>query len=413
MHGAERVDTGRRALLQVAPRNMSDVQVLFLVLGAFYAWECACWLPRGSVVFTTWLGRVWRRRDPATWLGNSRGGFVFAPPLPPLGTLVQSSPFPFSLSPEAALAFVPTTVPPACRPRQPGWFLPWQQFREARAAERKLRVNGRLWWTAPSASLAKLRADELARLARLPDAERAPALRALFEASLDTTAVQSRLAAFDRASRPLRPWCSALVVFTFALAPAAIWCVGLRLSWAPLVAALLAQIGVIATRFARAHRALFPEATEERFAKVLTVALSPANAMRALDALSRPLFEAFHPLAVAAVLLPPADFRDLARAVLLDVRHPAQPVCPEPDPAAQATEQYARRLLEEAVERVVRRRGLDPDALRRPPQPVEPDCRAYCPRCGAQFTTTHGTCADCGGLALVAFEPAASARADA
>jgi spore maturation protein SpmA len=40
----------------------------------------------------------------------------------------------------------------------------------------------------------------------------------------------------------------------------------------------------------------------------------------------------------------------------------------------------------------------------RPPVPSEESSRAHCPRCEAQFTSADGRCADCGGLALVAFE---------
>ena len=73
---------------------MSDLQVLFLVLVLLYGWECACWVPRGSVVFSTWWGRRWRMIHPATLLGNARGGFVFACPLPPLGTVLTGSHIP-------------------------------------------------------------------------------------------------------------------------------------------------------------------------------------------------------------------------------------------------------------------------------------------------------------------------------
>ena len=66
---------------------MSDVQLLFLVLAVLYAWECACWVTRGTVVFRSWLGRAWHSSPPSTLLGNQRGGFTFAHPLPPLGAV--------------------------------------------------------------------------------------------------------------------------------------------------------------------------------------------------------------------------------------------------------------------------------------------------------------------------------------
>jgi hypothetical protein len=175
------------------------------------------------------------------------------------------------------------------------------------------------------------------------------------------------------------------------------------LSWLGLLAGLFALAIATATLFRRAHRALYPDAEDERFTHTLTIALSPANAMRAHDALSRPLLEEFHPLAVAKVFLPEAGFHDFARRVLLDLRHPALPDCPSEDAAARRAEFFWRTVLREAAEAMLKRSGLQPDDLCRPPKPADESCRAFCPRCLAQFTSTTGHCADCGGLELVAF----------
>src|SRR3954447_2009772 len=102
---------------------MTDLQLLFVVLAVIYFWECACWLPRGSVAFLTWFGRRWRQAHPAGLLGNQRGGFVIAPPLPPLGSLLVANQFPLSLSPDGVLAYVAPTVNPGGRPPQSGAFI--------------------------------------------------------------------------------------------------------------------------------------------------------------------------------------------------------------------------------------------------------------------------------------------------
>src|SRR5947207_2248378 len=97
---------------------MSDLELLFLVLVFIYGLECACWLRSGSVAFLTWFGRRWRAVHPGAIVGNQRGGFIFAPPLPPLGTLLAGSQFPLSLSPETVLAYVAPSVNPGGRPVQ-------------------------------------------------------------------------------------------------------------------------------------------------------------------------------------------------------------------------------------------------------------------------------------------------------
>jgi len=382
---------------------MSDLQLLFLVLAALYGWECAVWLRRGSVAFTTWLGRAWCARHPGMLLGNQRGGFVFAAPLPPLGTLLTANQFPLSLSPEAALAFVAMNVNPGWRPAQSGRWLALEAVREVRADGKKVVVNGEVWLVAPSTSYARFVAGQVSQLAKLKATERGKAILDFAAASLDTKTVEKRWQEFRRHSRRLRWLSNALVVFVLAVTPAVVWFVGLRLSWLGLLVGLLALMVATATEFRRAHRALYPDAEDDCFTHTLTIALSPANAMRALDVLSRPLLEAFHPLAVAKVFLPTTDYHNHARRVLLDLRHPALPYGPGDNAILCGAEAYWRGALREAAEGLLKRSGIQPDELCRPPKPAEAACRAYCPRCHAQFTSVESRCADCGGLALAGF----------
>jgi len=382
---------------------MSDLQLLFLVLGALYGWECACWIGRGTVAFTTWSGRIWREAHPGTLLGNQSGGFVFTHPLPPLGTFFAANQFPLSLTPEAVLAYVATNVNSGWRPAQTGRFLPFDAIHDVKARGKKVTVNGELWLTAPSASFAQRVAAELARLAKLPLSGRQKAVPELIRASLDERVVAQRWQDFQKQFRNVRRLSNSLFVYLLVVVPVLIWHFGFMLSWLGLLVGLVALTTTAAVLFHRAHRALYPNAEDERFTHTLTIALAPTSALRAHDALSRPLVEMFHPLAVAKVLLPEARFRLFARRVLLDIRHPALPLTPRDDPAQRATESQARTALRQSAEQLLKRSGIEPDELCRAPMPADKSCRAYCPRCGAQFTTPVGSCADCGGLALMAF----------
>lgn len=383
---------------------MSEVQLLFLVLAAFYGWECACWVRRGSVAFSTWLGRNWRARHPGTLLGNQRGGFIFAAPLPPLGTLLTASQFPLSLSPEGMLAAVATSVNPGWRPPQSEIFFPFPEIREIGTRGRKLFINGELALKTSSAELARQFAKEVQQLVKLSPPQREAALNEGTRAALDARHVEDRWSVFQKLSRPVRLFGNALFAYLFLVAPGLIWQFGFKLSWLGLLIGLFALTTATAVLFHRAHRALYAQAEDERFTHTLTILLAPMTAMRAHDALSRPLFETFHPLALAKVFLPTNDFHDFSRRVLLDLRHPALPVCSSAEPAAHATEFYARTTLRHAVESFLTQSGVEPDELCRPPASMDASCRAYCPRCRAQFTKASGTCVDCGGLALVAFQ---------
>ena len=383
---------------------MSELQLLFLVLTLLYGWECACWVRRGSVAFSTWLGRDWRARHPGTLLGNQYGGFIFAAPLPPLGTLITASQFPLSLSPEGMLAAVATNVNPGWRPPQSEIFFHFSEIREIEARGRKLFINGKLALKTSSAELARQFAKEVQQLMKLSPPLREAALNEGVGAALDAKNVKDRWLVFQKLSRPVRLFANTLFAYLFLVVPVLIWQFGFKSSWLGLLIGLFALATATAVLFYRAHRALYPEAEDERFTHTLTILLAPMTAMRAHDALSRPLFERFHPLALARVFLPTNDFHDFARRVLLDIQHPALPVCSSAEPAAHATEFYARTTLRHAAESFLTQSGVEPDDLCRPPAAMDASCRAYCPRCRAQFTTASGTCADCGGLALVAFQ---------
>ena len=80
---------------------MTDLQVLFLALWAVYLAECAFWLRRGSLAFVSWgAGRRFKVRHSPAALANQRGGLLLAPPLPPLGAVLQGHQWGISLSPD-------------------------------------------------------------------------------------------------------------------------------------------------------------------------------------------------------------------------------------------------------------------------------------------------------------------------
>lgn len=382
---------------------MSDVQWLFVVLAVLYGWECACWLRRGSVAFSTWLGSGWRVRHPGTLLGNQSGGLILAAPLPPLGMLYVGHQFPLSLSAEGALAFVATNVNPGWRPAQSGRFVRFEDFREVRVRACKVLVNGELLVRCSSPGLARRCGAQLQQLAKLNPAQREANIAESLRGAFDTRAVERLRREFQRRARAVRGLSNGLLGYVFVLAPVVIWQFGFKLSWLGLLAGLLGLTSATALFFYRAHRALHPDAEDERFTQTLTILLAPASAMRVQDALSRPLLEGFHPLTLAKVFLSEPDFREFARRLLLDLRQPALPLCPNDTPAAAETERLVRWALLSEAEGFLRQTGLEPKELCRPPVPADAACRAFCPRCQAQFTTMQGTCADCGGLGLVSF----------
>jgi hypothetical protein len=382
---------------------MSDLQFLFAILVALYGWECACWVRRGGVGFTSWWGRHWRAQHPATMLGNQRGGFIFAPPLPPLSPVCTANQWPCSVGPTGVLFFVATNVNPGWRPAQSGRFLTWTEVEQTQLHGKKLRLKTELIWAAPTTTLARHLFEMLRAIARLAPEARAAAIETKLRETLDGKALSARLAEFQQRTRALRALTNVLFAWLFVVAPLVFTFVGLRLTWIPLAVGLLGLNLAIAILFARQHRHFFPAAGDDRFTQSLIIALAPATTMRARDFLSRALLENFHPLAVAHEFLAPPVFQRLARRWLLDLRQPVRPLCPNSKPDAVAAELFFRTTLLRLTEEWLREQKISPAELGHPPAPADASCRAYCPRCEAQFTTITGTCADCGGIPLTPF----------
>lgn len=385
---------------------MSDVQYLFAILGVLYLWECACWLRRGGVAFIAGAGRRWRVQHPATMLGNQTGGFVLAPLLPPLGIIFTAQQFPFSLGPEGVLLFVSPIVNPGWRPAQSSSFLTWEETAQLRVEGKKLLLQNKKIFTAPSVTFAAHLFKALTTIATRPRDQREAAIKKNLHAGFDTKHIETLCRDFQQQVRPIRFLANVLFLLVFIVAPLLIWLIGLKTVWLGLLIVLLGLTITTATFFARLHRKLYPVAADERFSHSLIIALAPASTMRAHDLVSRPLLENFHPLAVAKNLLASEDFNQFARRLLLDLRYPVPPICPNSLAPAVATEAFHRRHLLEAAEVWLTENKLSPDELCRPPVPTDESCHAYCPRCESQFISTSGQCVDCGGLALVAFRKA-------
>jgi hypothetical protein len=373
---------------------MSDLELLFLVLAVVYGWECASWIGRDSTAFRTWLGRQWRTVQPGTLIGNQRGGFIFAPPLPPLGTLVVGQQFPFSLSPQGVDLS-----------GESGKVFRFDEIRSIETKGRKVYADGVVMLKASSSTLAEYLGQQLERLSKLPSPKRANAIENIVRHSLDTDAAKRRWLEVQREIAKLRWPTNLLFVYLFVLAPLLIWNFGLRRCWLGLLIGVLAFTITTAVRFRSAHKALYPAAEDERFTHFLTILLSPATTIRAHDVLSRPALEIFHPLAIAKVFCPEETFLELARQTLRELRYPVLPVRTAAEPMALETERDWRALQLKTIEAFLERTGNAPETILAPPMPTDPACHSYCPRCLAQFTASEGLCPDCGGVALVPFKP--------
>jgi hypothetical protein len=371
---------------------MSDLQILYLVLLALYGWECVCWLPRGTFVVRTWMGVRWRLVKPSPLVSNAKGGFVLANPLPPLGTLFFTTHLPLSVSPMGI------SNKPASGDR--AWaggnaWIEFSQLEDLRADHKRIRGGKGTLFSTPSKSWALRLARLLEEWRAQPASNRMNAVRAFLRASLDLKDIRNRWEIFQKATRRLRWLVNALFTYLFVITPLVIWLVGLGLTWPFLLAGVLAFTFTISFEFRKRHREFYPHSADERFTLWLTLLLSPANAIRAVDVLSRPFFEANHPLALARHFCSPQDFRRVAAETWRSISYQV-PGCASG--AARDAEVQTSDVLRSELQRFLEQNGISTGELLAPPDKGDPSCLSYCPRCLAQFVTVKTHCQDCGGL---------------
>ncbi len=147
---------------------MSELELLFLVLALVYAWECALWVPRGSLAFRTWLGRNWGLSHPDVLFGNQKGGFIWAQPLPPLGTVLTTNQFPLALSPDGVLSLVSPYLDSRSDPARSSRFFRFNDIRTVEVRGKKVLVNGQLLLGAPSSGLAEYVSRQIRRIQQTP-----------------------------------------------------------------------------------------------------------------------------------------------------------------------------------------------------------------------------------------------------
>lgn len=367
---------------------MSDLQFFYVVMGAFYLWECTHWLRTATVPFVTWVGESFRVTHPFFVANSREAGLVFASPVLSIGTLFVSSEWPVAIAPQGVANAAGTHVSFADQPR----------FTSRR---QQLRVEGQPFAKGASRSHVRWLADELNKISSAAEPEREDRVLALLRGAMDSKRIVDRLGEFKQTASLPSGLALALFLFAFMIAPAMIWRFGLAVLWPWLLGGVVLLSIVNAMVFFRGHKRLHPELDDERFGSFLMVLLFPPAAMRTRDLLSRPLLERFHPLALSKELCNANRFKAMAGRAVREGRHPRE-IGAMSKPGAAEVWQWFNQTKAKEGEEFVAQAGLQPDTFAAAPHRSDPDGKSYCPRCQAQFTRTDGVCSDC-GIVLVPF----------
>ncbi|HEY3398985.1 MAG TPA: hypothetical protein VGM19_15155 [Armatimonadota bacterium] len=361
-------------------------------LAAFYLLELVANLGRHHLLLVAAFRR-WRiEKAGLTLLSISPGAEVIATHELPL--LLGAEGF---WLPDASRPFSPRVPAP-----EDLEHIPFERLEGVCADRKKVLLGERLLFKAPTPASATAIARNLEALRRLPASERTAELKRLGQKSADLEALR-RMRATQQAFAPwMRAAAWLLFAVCFALLP---WQVYLaprfRLDLARVLLDVLALL-LLNALLAAVMLHKIGRRPGEIAGQLAMLLLLPFSALHPLLHVSRDLYLRFHWAALAAVLLPRAELRVIARQELRRLA-----ACVERSagtPLAQAWERERAtwhdvlRQLEESL-----------GPLLADPPPADPLAAAYCPLCSSSFREGARQCADCG----VELRPVGSAAAAA
>jgi hypothetical protein len=381
--------------------HITDTECLFLVLAVIYLAECACWLPRRAVCFSSLLRRHRPFRSP-TFMGNEDRGLIITNPLPVASSFVCEC-WPVAIAPDGICLPEPRYRSSTGNRVAPSRYIAFSAVRSVEQEDRQVYVNDRWIGKSASAEHARLLAAMIEELAAVPQADRQPAVEERLRRLADVEAASVRVSVLRHMSRSLRTTAAIFFLYCFVYG-LLLYYVFPSTSWSVVGVYLLGFAfcwWFTVVDYSALRRWLLQESSGKRWRHMGMLMLSPGSAMRSAESLLRNSLAAYHPLTAAAVLCSVGECTVFGQRVLLELWHP-RPADVPAEPAARRVDEWFRTRLAECLEQSLGGIGVDAAALALPPAPLE-DARSYCPRCRNQYVMAAGGCPDCGGVPLVPY----------
>ena len=383
---------------------MSDWIALGAAAAGLYFVECVVWVDAAvTACFTAPpLGR-WRCSSGDALPGNDRGGLAVLDPMNVSGGVVICHHWPFSINADGVTDL---TTGSGVDAQTPPRYIRFDDLETVRAEFGDVYINGERFARAGSSALALHLARLIHRVWHSPDSERGAVIESAIDDTLDEKAVTSTRADFCRDTRALRLWCSSLFAFTFVVSPLVLLAIGPYPSWKYLLAGLVVNTAAVAIVHFRAHRAMYPHSSYDRWVNTLSIAALPLAAIRCLDKLSRDSLCQYSAAVVVPTLCLRADATPLLRVQLVDLGQDRFTESREASRAAVRCAQWFQQEVAQKTTAALVRLNIDVwDAPARDDRAMH----SYCPRCHAQFgSTATDSCRACARGQLVMFDPEAT-----
>lgn len=237
-------------------------------------------------------------------------------------------------------------------------------------------------------------------IALLPKSERSRRAEACARERMATGVAKKRAQELEQRTKGLRRASLAWAALCFIFFPLGAAAFGLRATLIPLLIAATACSMSISVAYYRSARVLKPGATRsEIYGSIAKFVLYPISALRSMDHLSHDFLDAHDPAAVAMALCGRREALEVAKRELILCRYGVLPDDQDAD-ALRAMREYREARLERLTS-LLKRGGVEPLELGKPPDPIYPHSKSFCPSCGTQYLHSKGECVDCQTIQLL------------
>ena len=371
---------------------MTEFYTLLILLAAICLSECLCFVPDGTFAFRLFAKHSARLGQPLFHLGSLGLDVFWGSPVPGRGELAFCA-TELRMSPRGVCT---------CRTGggqdSPG-YVEFSDLADVKADGTRIVSASREIVQTSSEIRAKELVHQLHNLRQLDPEARSVAIHKEFRRMLDVPAAKARWLRFRRMTRWLDWNARILLLVMLVIVPLTILFAG----WRQALPAVALCLGLSVRQifiYVRLDRVFQKSHVKERRMRVVTMALSPPATVRIRDFLSRDLFAAFHPLAVARATCDDASAHRFAAQEMRRLQYPADYErhsisCP----VASWFDQEWRNV----VQNWARREFQKAESLMEPPARQNPASLSYCPRCHEEFVIERAECPDCPGVSLRSF----------
>lgn len=373
---------------------LSDTELILLVIGVIYLWECMLWLPVDAVAFTTAFGRLRLASHPTFLRRTDSQAAILS--LFPWSRSIVASEWPVAVSGQGLCILTGSKA---------GTFIPFDELETVEADQQSLLINQTRTKCA-SVSTVRRYANLLTTLREMHIDERDASLDKEMQSSFSPEGVMSRIEQVDRSASALRLASLLLFIWVFIQGPVLYYTTE---SQTDTLTRYLAAFGFFwvfgIVLFAIAQRRLLNSPATEQLSRTATLCVSPAGVMRAANIITTEAFSELAPAAVAAAVMPSTYFKTFISQRLRQLTYPSASDFPDASPEFKSTRASfdARQLT--ALSAMLKGQSIDIDELLSAPAP-DYDARTWCPRCVNQYTLESGACPECLDIPLQKFNDA-------